>query len=72
MGSFDLTVFKEAIMATFEVIHQRYSDAEYVRDYVEAASELEASKQVWPKYPDELYCWCCTTELDFRDEEYPF
>ena len=58
-------------MATFVVIHQRYSDGLYIYDYVDAATEWEAGKKVWPKYSDE-YMWCTTEQVDLLNEDIPF
>ena len=50
--SFDFTVFKEAIMATFAVMHQRYADEVTLTTIVEAATEYLASCKVWSEFND--------------------
>ena len=44
--SFDLTIFKEAIMSTFAVVPQRYADELTLTTIVEAATEYLASCKV--------------------------
>lgn len=70
--SFDLTVFKEAIMATFAVIHQRYADEFTLTTIVEAVNEYLASSKVWPEFNDSEWAWLTTEPVVAEEWDIPF
>ena len=56
-------------MAEYEVVHQRYVDAKYVRSIVSASSEEDAMNKVCPQFNEDDWAFCFAGELTSEEAE---